>query len=239
MKKIIVVTLSLMLIATSLFAEDPFKIMTLANKAKDYAENQLEPVVDVIGSGLNTGLYAPLSGKLLAVGLQANIVPMKNEGVLTNVNTPSVFPLGFLYAGLRIPVIGIDALARGLAIPYSGKTLYIYGGGIGWEPDLVPFISTRVLLTYHKIENIPYIPSVSSFGANIVGAFTKIPFFTPFLTLGFNSTTLNTDLLIGTEKLSVNRSLFQMNIGFKLFFVTAEVGIIPANTISISAGFSF
>ena len=239
MRRLSILIVAILIFATAMYAGDPLNVTEIENLAKKEAEKQFEPVIDLFGSALNTGIYAPVSGKLLTIGLQGNFVPIKKEGILSDADV-SVVLLPFLYAGVRIPGIGIDLLARGVAVPISGKTAKVLGFGAGWEPSLVPIINTKLILTYHTINDFPYL-SVKSFGGNIIAAFTKLPFVTPFATFGFNSTTIETEVSVlnETAKFSMSKSKFQMSVGAKLLFVVLEAGIVPANTISVSAGISF
>lgn len=240
MKRLIVMSVCLSLITLPLMAgEDPLNLGGITNLVKTEAEKEIAPVVDMFANGVNTGIYAPLSGKIVAVGVQCNYVPVKKEGLLTDVTISGV-PILFLYGGIRVPGIGINLFARGGLLPVWGETIKYYGIGGGWEPDLIPMISTKLIIAYHAIKDFPLL-SANSIGGNIIASFTKIPFVKPFMTLGFNRTTIDTEVSASDEtaKFSVSSSEFQMTIGAKLFMFTLEFGIVPANTISVSAGFSF
>jgi len=240
MKRLIVLSVCLLLITFPLIADDdPLNLGEITNLIKSEAEKKITPVVEMFGNGVNTGIYAPLSGKIVAVGVQCNYVPVKKEGLLADVTVSGV-PLLFVYGGIRVPGIGINLFARGGALPVWGKTIKYYGIGGGWEPDLIPLLNTKLIISYHAVKDFPLL-SASSIGGNIIAAFTKIPFVKPFATLGFNRTTIDTEVSAAgeTAKFSVSSSEFQMTIGAKLFMFTLEFGIVPANTISVSAGLSF
>jgi len=241
MRKIFLITfLCLGVLTLNIFAdEDPLAFQTIKNMAKDYAEKELSPAVDLFSGVFNTGFYAPVSGKIVSLGIQLNIVPIPKEGIFENVDQ-KVLAAPFLYGGVRVPVIGVFGLARAAFFPAGEKIFQIWGLGAGWEPNLIPLLNTKVLLSYHFIKNFPYIAKLSSWGGDIIVSFTKIPFVTPFSVLGFNRTTLQPDvaIIIG-EKIEVSATNFYFSLGLKIMFITAEVAIVPSNTYSISAGFSF
>ncbi len=225
-------------------ADDVLNISALSEQVKENAEKAFAPVIKLMAGGLNAGLYAPVSGKVAAVGLQGNIVTIPKEGlILKDVEDINYLPMPFVYAGVRIPFIGINVLARGLIIPISNVDKYptIIGLGIGWEPDLIPLFSTKVMLTYHWISNFPLLPTIYSLYPNITLAFSKIPFVTPYANVGLSYTKLVTDIKLPgeSENFGMNEVYMHAGIGVKVFFVTVELDISPVTTYSISAGFSF
>lgn len=241
MKKLTIILsiIFLMLSLNNVKADDQLNLTAIQNQVKAEAEKGLEPVLELFSSGFNTGLYAPLSGKIVSLGLQANIVPIKNEGVLTNANW-SIVPFPFLYGGVRVPVIGICGLIRFSGFKAGDSWFKVIGLGAGWEPNLIPLINTKLLITYHSMTGFPHISNLYSIGAHIIGSFTKIPFVTPFAVIGLNNTKLQTDLtLLNGEEFGFSRTKFECSLGVKLLFITAEFALVPANTVSISLGFSF
>ncbi|MDD5066952.1 MAG: hypothetical protein PHF84_07880 [bacterium] len=241
MKKIALILSLIFLSSLSLNAEDPLSLEQIETMIKAEAEKQVAPVLDLFTSGLNSGIYAPVSGKILSFGIQFNAVSIKNEGVLKDIDL-SVLPLPFAYLGIRIPAFGINAFFRGIGFPYEGKTMKIIGFGAGWEPTFIPVISIKMLIHYHMLRDFPFI-DVNSIGGTIIGALTAIPLVTPYATLGLNNTSLTTKGLkaMGTsEEFTMDNTAFLLGVGLKLLkVVTAEVQFIPAMTYSLSLGLSF
>ena len=178
MRKNVIFIVFFFTLISSVLAEDIFNISGLNNQAQSYVEEQLQPVVKTIAGGLNTGLYAPVSGKVIAFGIQANVVSLPTEGVfstLTNSSDYSYLPVPFAYVGARIPFVGINVMARGLIIPIDAdKKPTVIGFGIGWEPDLLPILSTKVMIDYHLMSNFPMLPSISSTYPNVNISFKNI-----------------------------------------------------------------
>lgn len=241
-KKIIINILIILFLVLPLFAEkDPLNIQALKSEIKKEAEKSFEPVIDIMSTGLNTGIYAPVSGKIISAGIQANVIIVKKEGLLKDADIPVVlFPFAFI--GLRAPVFGVNIFARGMVFPYQDKTIKIIGIGGGWEPDFIPIFTTKLIIQYHFLKNFPFIEG-NSFGGTMIVAFDKIPFICPFVIFGLNNTSLATpdiQVLDETINFSMNKTKFQLGAGIKLLnIITLEAGIIPVWTGSISLGLSF
>lgn len=225
--------------------KDPLNIQELALKTKADAQKEFEYVIDLFSSGLNSGIYAPVSGKVFSIGVQANMVPVMEEGILKNADVP-VLPLPFVYAGLRIPGFGINIFARGIAYPYQKKTVKIVGIGGGWEPGLIPLFSTKLIIHYHYLKDFPFLKG-NTFGGTIITAFDKIPLLNvvlvPYAAFGMNNTAFSTpkvNVLNETSDFSMNKTKFQFSAGAQLFkFITLEAGIVPTFSGSVSLGLSF
>ena len=191
LKKTGILFLILISFATYSFSEsDPVNIKQLQSYLKNDAKAEFEPVIDLLSTGLNNGIFAPVSGHIISFGIQANIVPIKQKGILKNANLSSLI-VPFAYAGIRIPRFGINIFARGMTLSYKNKNLKIIGLGGGWEPDFIPLINTKLIVHYHTLKNFPYLEG-KSLGGTIIASLSTIPLITPFCTLGFNNTDLST-----------------------------------------------
>ncbi len=241
-KELTINVLIILFLVLPLFAEkDPLNIQALKSEIKKEAKKSFEPVIDLMSTGLNAGIYAPVSGKIISAGIQANVVIVKKEGLLKDVDIPVIlFPFAFI--GLRIPGFGVNIFARGMVFPYQEKTIKIIGIGGGWEPDFIPLFTTKLIIQYHFIKDFPFIEG-NSFGGTIITVFDKIPLICPFITFGLNNTSLATpdiQVLNETINFSMNKTKFQLGAGIKLLnIITLEAGIIPVWTGSISLGLSF
>ncbi|MBU1076008.1 MAG: hypothetical protein KKH98_01860 [Spirochaetes bacterium] len=240
--KFTAIALIILIITVNLYsANDPLNITSLRDEIKKEAQKEFESVMDIFSSGLNSGIYAAVSGKVLSVGIQANIIPIKDEGLLRDADISSLI-LPFLYAGARIPGFGINLFARGAAFPYKDKTTTIIGLGGGWEPDLLPVIMTKLIIQYHFLKDFPYIEG-NSFGMTMLMAITIIPLIHPFISFGLNNSTFaapGVQVLDETESFTMNENKVQAGVGVHfLNFITLEAGFMPAFTGSLSLGLSF
>ncbi len=222
-------------------AADPLSLEKIKTQIKAEAEKQFDPVLDMFATGLNSGIFAPVSGTIFSIGIQANIIPIPNTGLLTNASISSIaFP--FAYAGVKIPVFNINLFIRGMYFPYKGNSVKIIGFGGGWEPDFIPMINLKMIIHYHTIKEYPFIDG-NSIGGTIFASFTKIPLITPFGLLGLNNTTLKTPAIKAfneTVEFSKDKTSFQLGLGIKLLkLVTLEADLIPIINYSVSLGLSF
>ncbi|MBN1897343.1 MAG: hypothetical protein JW827_01080 [Spirochaetes bacterium] len=240
MKKISVVIIMVVFFLSFLRAgEDILNLTRIENQSKDFAREQMEGVLELFASILNTGLFAPLCGDPFSLGIQGNFAPVKKKGVLSDASL-SLLSIPFVYAGMKFSVAGpIRLMARGFVLPLKGKSIQAFGLGAGWENEFAPSFITTVLLSYHQVQHFPYL-SINSLGGNIMASLHNSYMIVPFLSLGYNYTVLDTDIQISAgEKFFMEGSKFQMSLGLKLVFLVLEAGLVPTNTISMSAGFSF
>lgn len=243
MKRLSIFIIIIIFIASSSYAgywNDPLKIMNITNYRKDRAKKEIKPVIDALGTGLNSGIFAPVSGKILSFGIQANIVIPNLYNKEELLKEAPVIPFPFVYAGVRIPGFGINLFARGGIFPFfKGKTMWIVGVGGGLERKFIPLLSTKLIIQYHRMENFPYI-NATSWGGTIIASFTKIPLITPFAFIGLNNTEIKISDEIKIEDKIYDETNFQVGGGIKLFkVVTLEVNFLPMISSSVSLGFSF
>ena len=70
MKKVLLIIVTLLFCTSLIYAGDPIGVSALALKIKTEAEKELEPVVDIFGTCLNSGIYAPVSGKFFSLNFK-------------------------------------------------------------------------------------------------------------------------------------------------------------------------
>jgi hypothetical protein len=237
------------LINTSLFFQflfsvnwnDPFTLEKLSSLTADEAKKEIEPLIDGIGSGLNSGFYSPVQGKIFSIGLQANVVQLrlKDQGILKQTSLPAL-PLPFLYAGMRIPSFKINLFIRASLMPYNEtSTMKILGLGGGWESNFLPTINTKFLIHYHMANDFPFMNS-TSLGGSVIATYTKLPVVSPYTIIGLNNTEIKiNNLKIENRDFSHNKSNLLFGLGIKVFnYLTLEANLAPILSSSISIGFS-
>lgn len=241
MKKLIVFIFVFLLALNLRAAVESLNVNQIAGEGQSEAESQFEPVLKVIDSGLNSGIFAPLSSKVFSFGIQSDLVSVGNDGVLQNATVKYVDE-PFIYAGLRIPGIGVDVFARGIIFTFQGQTTTIYGFGAGYEPAILSIIDTKIVLQYHGIKNLFGIQG-NSVGGTAIADLNLIPLITPFITLGLNNISLTAPgvhVFDSTADFSMSKVFFQGGFGVKfLKILIVEMDYLPMPTYSISIGYSF
>ncbi|GEM_PF-5528253 len=262
MKRIILSLLILMGLGSQVSAQ--FDISMLTNKSPAVWDEQLAPVTKLLATGLNTGIYVPTSCKLLSIGVQGFGLTYDKKGVFKTLTLPAIPVPAYVFAGARIPFIGISAYARGMYLPVPNLPIKFYGAGLGYDKTFLVFINLKAVASYNALSiesTYSYkkdttetkMKGTISFNAaslNIYGTLAKIPLVKPYAFVGISKNSLNikgnvdfynSDTLIFSNPTNYTNPLFTAHLGagvhlFKILSV--EANLLPKMSISASLGFS-
>ncbi len=261
-KTILSLVIGLTVWTTSAFAG--FNIMDLTNKSA--VDDQLAPVVKILGTGMNTGIYAPNSGKFFSFGLQAQGTTFDKSGFFKDITTP-VLPASFFgYAGARIPFIGVGAYIRYFSIApfYKELPLSFLGFGASYDKNFLLLFNIKAVGSYNVLSVKPSYTqdlsgkkltlsgdiSMKSYSLNIYGTFTKIPLIKPFAFVGLSKNVFKVDgsisVAVGSATpysipvTSEKSPLYaHLGAGVSLFkILTVEASVLPSLSASLSVGFA-
>ena len=262
MKKACLGAVILFVIASSpVFAE--LSLTDLTNN--DLIKEELLPVAKFMSAGLNTGIYTPTSGKIFSLGIQAHLIVAETKGVFQGLPFPGIPLPVYIYAGVRVPLVGVSFYVRGFYLPVMmGMKVSLFGVGAGWDKRLGP-VNLRGVASFNRFSlDIDQYEAASGsvtttlsgsvgFNAASVNAFATlavIPLFRPYVTFGLsvNQLALAGDFSVtsgaSTENVSQTYSLVTANVhvgaGIQLLKVlTIEAYFLPLISGSVSLGFAY
>ena len=241
MKKILlVILLFAILLPSQILAADPFNLSSLSNTLATQIKDNIQPVVDMLNTTLNNGMFNIADSKLLTVGLQATLSPFPDAGYLTNIiDLPGQAIIPMLFVAFKVPQTGLGAYVRGAYVPKSfagtDKDLSILGFGVGWEVTKIlpiPLIHIAAYANYHTIKGIDDF-EFSSLSFQAIG-WLSLPLIKPFAEIGIsygslkvNEPTIKAALtVLGQE--TITSTKIRTAIGAELFgFVNLSMTLSP------------
>jgi len=128
--------------------------LTAFNISGTYAKGDLEPLLDLFATGVNSGLAtATIPGKIFSAGIQANIAINSKEKALSDVSNTDNYFFPTLYANLHISDFLI--FGRGFAMKQHGLSSWYAGGGLGYIVSNYKlfFPQIRILGAFHYLNN--------------------------------------------------------------------------------------
>jgi hypothetical protein len=224
MKKILLILTVIFLLITgfagTVFAQDESDFNDFFNYEDmllSYIQDGKEMLAENLGFlgayasySLQTGHYAPTDAIFINAGITTNLsfvalpkfvtdnlTVLKDAGIDTGLLNTGILPMGFLYAGVNLPMLPIKVYARGMFLPSSLITgfeddLIVFGVGVGYTMGL-PFMELTALGNYHFMKGIDML-AIHSYGVNGILAF-DVPvvnmFLRPFVGIGWSMTTVN------------------------------------------------
>ena len=215
---------------------------------KDTVDKEFQPLAEVLGSLLNSGLGNPLAvDGWLNAGVGFNMTHFEREGIALELSDSLYLPSPYAYVSFSL--YDIVAFARAGVVPIdmaqmNGSEAFYFGGGAGYKiriKEPLSFIPEWVILpsvSFHggKFDEMD---RVQSLGFQLQNSL-DLDAVQVYLQLGVSYTAIDSKYALMTNEPYVYEStLFHGTLGLRVLYLFYEYSFLPLESHSFGLTFNF